>query len=171
MLSKDISSIKKILIVGDSGRGKSTLAKSLSQKLKIRHYSTDDFYWKTKFSIPEDKQVSIKNICKIYSRASWIIEGSTRSLIKEGLGKSDIIFYLIYPNLLSQFWSLLRRKLTRKEEHWINLLRLYKHLIQKRYKIGPQKNKLRLNEMIDPFKNKTTELHSFNEINQLLKKI
>lgn len=166
----EINSYKKILIVGDSGRGKSTLAKSLSQKLNIRHYSTDDFYWKTKFTIPENKKINIKNISKIYRRDSWIVEGSTRSLIKEGIVKSDIIIHLVYPNLFSQFWTLFRRKPTRKEEHWLDLFKLYKHLICKRYKIGPQKDKVGLDEMLYPLKKKVIRLSSFGEIDQFLEK-
>lgn len=170
MPGKIITNSKKILIVGDSGRGKTTFAKTLSQKLNIKYYSTDDFYWKIKFTVPNNKQKSAKKILRIYSKKSWIIEGSTRSLIKEGIIKSDIIFHLVYPNLLSQFWSLFKRKLTREEERWIDLFKLYKHLVQKRYKIGPQKDKIRLDEMIGPFKNKVVKLCSFNQINQLLEK-
>jgi len=166
-----LSKHRKFLIVGDSGRGKSTFAKSLSQKLNIKYHSTDGFYWKTKFTVPNNKQKSIKEISKIYSKESWIVEGSTRSLVEEGILKSDIIFHLTYPNLLSQFWILFKRSLTRKKENWFNLFKLYKHLIHKRYKTGPQKNKLGLDEMLDPFKNKVIKLHSFSEIDQLLKKV
>jgi len=37
---------KKIIIIGDAGRGKSTLASKLSKKLNISYYSTDDFFMK-----------------------------------------------------------------------------------------------------------------------------
>jgi len=47
---------KKILIVGDYGRGKTTLAQKLSRKLGIPYYSTDDFYWEKKFSKKQDKE-------------------------------------------------------------------------------------------------------------------
>ena len=121
MPSKGDFSFKKILIVGDSGRGKSTFAKVLSQKLNIKQFSTDDFFWKEKYTQAEDKKTSIKNISKIYNQESWIVEGATRSLIREGIEKSDQIICLVYPNLFSQFWTLLKRKLTRQEETWINL--------------------------------------------------
>lgn len=35
---------KKILIIGASGRGKTTFAKILSEKLSITYYETDDFF-------------------------------------------------------------------------------------------------------------------------------
>lgn len=168
MTDKNFHGFKRILIVGDSDRGKSTLAVALAKKLGIKNYSTDDFYWKVKFTVPEEKQISIDNISKIYQQKSWIVEGSTRSLIKEGIDKSDIIIHLVYPNLLSQFWHLFLKNLTRENEKLINLLRLYRHLIYKKYKIGPQKDKTGLEEMLVSFKNKMVKLKSFREINNFI---
>ena len=160
--------IKRILIVGDSGRGKSTLAKKLSEKLNIKHHSTDDFFWKVKFTVATDKAISIRNISKIYDKESWIVEGSTRSLIKEGIERSDQIIHLVHPSLVSQFWTLFKRKLKRNEETWMNLLGLYKHLIKKRFKFGEQKGKMSLDEMLEPFSQKIVKLKSFKEIDDFL---
>jgi len=171
MLSKDTTRVKKILIVGDSGRGKSALAKALSQKLNIKHYSTDDFFWKVKYTEKADRQTSLKKISSIYNQRCWIVEGATRSLIKEGIEKSDQIVYLVYPNLLSQFWILFKRKLTRQEETWTNLFNFYKHLICKKYKLGPHKGKIRIHEMLKPFSRKVTKLHSFKEIDDFVQKL
>lgn len=137
---------KRILIVGDSGRGKSNLAMKLGKKLGIQHHSTDDFFWKVKFSLPEDKNKSLENISKIYKKVSWIIEGSTRSLIQEGIEKSDQIIHLIHPNLIHQYWTLFKRKLTRREETWSNLFNLYIHLFKKKYKLGEHKGRATLEE-------------------------
>lgn len=162
---------KKILIVGDSGRGKSTLAKELSEKLSIKFYSTDNFYWRKKFTIPESKEISHQKISKIYNQNSWIVEGATRGLVKCGLDKADIIIYLGYKNLTSQFWVLFKRNLTRKEENLSNLFNLYKHLICKKYKIGSQKNKESIEEMLKPFSDKTIKLNSFKEIDNFIQKL
>ena len=51
---------KKILIMGVSGRGKTMLALKMSEILHIKNYSTDDFLYKIKFSLKEDKDESIK---------------------------------------------------------------------------------------------------------------
>lgn len=171
MSKKRNLNFKKILIVGDSGRGKSTFAKALSKKLNIKEYSTDDFYWKEKYTVAMDKEISIKNISKIYNQKFWIVEGATRSLIREGIEKSDKIICLVYSNIFSQFWTLFKRKLTRKEETWGNLFDLYKHLFCKKYKLGQQKNKESIEEMLKPFSDKTIKLSSFKEIDNFIEKI
>lgn len=159
---------KRILIVGDSGRGKSSLAKKLGEKLGIQYHSTDDFFWKIKFSLPEDKNICLENISKVYKKVSWIVEGSTRSLIQEGLEKSDQIIHLIHPSLIHQYWILFKRKLTR-EETWPNLFNLYIHLFKKKYKLGEHKGRATLEEMLQPYTNKIIKLKSFQEIDEFLK--
>ena len=56
----------KILIVGDAGRGKSTLALNISKKLGIPHYSTDDFYYEVKFTKVRNRPESITKISEIF---------------------------------------------------------------------------------------------------------
>jgi len=162
---------KRLLIIGDSGRGKTSLARMLSKKLKIKQYSTDDFFWKTKFTVAEDKKTSVKNIAQVYNQNSWIVEGTTRSLIKDGIEKSDIILYLVYPSILSQFLTLFKRKLSRKEERWRDLLELCIHLIDKKYGLRKEKGKIRLKEMIKLCEAKVITLHSFKEIDQFVDRL
>ena len=56
---------KKILILGDAGRGKTTFAEKLSKKISIPYYSTDDFFWKVKFTEANDKAKSVEEISNI----------------------------------------------------------------------------------------------------------
>lgn len=170
-MSEEIDKHKRILIVGDSGRGKTFLADALSEKLTIKSYSTDDFFWKVKFTVPEDKQKSIEEISKIYRQKSWIVEGSTRSLISEGIDKADVVIHLVYPNIFAQFWTLFKRNLGRKEESLLDLLRLFKHLLFKRYKIGAQSGKEGIDKMLVPYKNKVILFSSFDEINNFVERL
>ena len=117
-----LKNVKKIMIIGDSDRGKTTLARKLSEKIKIRYYSIDDFYQEVKFSKKFDRLESIKKIDKIYSTSSWIVDGTARHLIKTGLKKSNLIIYLSYRFLLSQYYVLFKRYLSRKEETFIEFL-------------------------------------------------
>lgn len=158
----------KILIVGDSGRGKTTLAQRLSEKLGIEKHSTDDYFWKVKFTLMEDKGIALEKIVQIYQKPHWIMEGSTRGFIEPGLETASLIIYLGHKNLLSQYWVLFKRFLTRDEEKLINLLRLYLHLFFKRYKLGGHRNRPTLLEMIKPYEQKVTKLFSFKDIDNFI---
>ncbi len=160
---------QKILILGDAGRGKSTFAQRLSDRTEIPHYSTDDFFWKVKFTEANNKEESVREISKIYAQDSWIIEGTTRRLIKEGLEKSDVIYYLKFKNIFSQYLSLIRRKFKRKHESFKDLLGLLKHVTYKKYKKNYSQD-LPLETMIEPYKNKVAELSSYKEINDFFQR-
>ena len=59
---------EKIIIIGDAGRGKSTLASKLSEKLNIPCYSTDDYFYEVKFTKPRDRQEALSQISNIYKQ-------------------------------------------------------------------------------------------------------
>jgi adenylate kinase family enzyme len=78
----NVQNCKKILIVGDAGRGKSTLAKNLSQKLGIKHFELDDLFWLKKYSVKRTDDEQNKLVMDLLDKEySWIIEGSTRHMV------------------------------------------------------------------------------------------
>lgn len=158
----------RFIIIGDAGRGKSVLALKLSKRLHIKHYSTDDFYWKKKFTQPENKQVSTGKISKIYKTKEWIVEGTTCWLLDLGLDSADIIIYLKYKNIVFQWLSLFKRYLTEKDASLKETLSLMKHVFYKRYKLGYKKGKMTHQEAISLHRNKVIELHSFREIDDFV---
>ena len=155
---------RRILIIGDSGRGKSTFAPKLSQKLNLPVYSTDDFFWKIKFSEPNDRQESIKKIEKIYLTDDWVVEGGTIHLIRSGLDRADVIINLIFRNIIQQWWSLIKRNRDRKYE---NLMRHLTYVTCKRFGIGNTKEKAK-RELLKPYSDKILTLKSYKEMNDLL---
>jgi len=162
---------KRILILGDSGRGKSTFAQKLSNKLGIPFYSTDDFYWKTKFTEQNNKQQSMENIGKIYEKDEWIVEGGTRHLTEKGMELADTIYLLEFNNILAQYYFLIRRSLNRKHERLIDLYKLLKHNTYKKYKKNYGNHFPKINEMLKPYENKVIHLCSLREINNYLDSI
>lgn len=160
--------INKILIVGDACRGKSTLALSISEKLGIPHYSTDDFYYEVKFIKVRNKQESIDMISKIFQNDKWIIEGTTEHLVKHGLESSDIIINLKYKSIFTQWLALLKRYLKRDNETLRGSFKLMKHVLYKRYGWGYRKGKLTPSELVSPYKDKVITLHTFKEINNFI---
>ena len=159
---------KKILILGDAGRGKTTFAEKLSKKISIPHYSTDNFFFKVKFTVVNDKAKSVEEISHVYKQDKWIMEGTTRRLIQEGLEKADIIYLLKFKNIIYQYYFLIKRKFGRKHESFGGLWQLLKHVTYKKYKNGYGNHTPPLHELLEPYKNKVVELNSMKEIDQLL---
>lgn len=166
-LSKD----KRIIIVGDSCRGKTTFAKNLSKKLKIKTYFGDDFYFIKKYTIQRDKKESVKKISKIYEKNSWIVESSTKALLEPGLKKADLIIHLKHKYLINQLFLLFRRGFKRKDELLIDTLKLSRHLFYRRYKLSYEKNIIQMDEFLKPYKNKVVVLNSFRKMNEFLNEV
>ena len=160
--------LNRILIVGDAGRGKSSLASKISAKLGIPHCSTDDFYYEIKFSKVRDRNESIENIKKIFQNEKWIIEGTTKHLIEPGLHSADKIIHLKYKNIPTQWLILIKRHFKRENETIGGLYKLMKHVLYKKYHLGYRKGKLTPAEIINPHKHKVITLSSFKEINDFI---
>jgi adenylate kinase family enzyme len=162
---------KKILILGDAGRGKTTFADKLSKKISVPHYSTDDFFYKIKFSVVNDKEKSVEEISHVYKQNEWIMEGTTRRLVREGLDKADVIYLLEFNHILNQYYFLIKRKFRRKHESFAALWGLLKHVTYKRYKKGYGNHTPPLKELLEPYKTKVIKLNTIKEINQCLESI
>lgn len=156
--------LQKIIIIGDAGRGKSHLAAKMSDKLGLPKYSTDDYFYEIKFSKPRDKQQSIDDIAQVYLEEKWIVEGTTKHLLDAGLESADLIIYLKYKNILSQWMMLLKRHMHRKEEKLSEVVGLMIHVFKKRYGLGYKKGKMTHSQVVAPYKDKLVVLTSFRQI-------
>lgn len=163
--------MNRILILGDSSRGKTTLAKKLSQKLIIPYYSTDDFYWRKKYTIKADEKEGRQKVMKVYKRKKWIVEGTSKGLIKPGLHKADTILWLVHKSVIKQILLFTKRHLKRKDESIKEYLELCKHFIYRKYRIGYEKNKEQYEDILKKYKTKTIKLSSFKEINVFIKNL
>ena len=57
-----------ITISGNAGSGKSTVAKILAEKLKLKHYSSGDFMRK----IAQDHDMSLHELSKVAEKEDWV---------------------------------------------------------------------------------------------------
>jgi adenylate kinase family enzyme len=156
--------IKKIIITGDAGRGKSTLAGKLAKKLDIPHYSTDDFYYEVKFTKMRSREDSAKAIAGVYQEEKWIVEGATEHMIEAGLPHADLIVCLKHKNIFAQWAYLLRRHFSQDNETVGDLWEFMRHVYYKRYSLGYRKGQPTIHEFIAPYREKVVTLSSFKEM-------
>ena len=163
--------INKIIITGDAGRGKSTLASKLAQKLGIPHFSTDDFYYEVKFTKMRSKEDSTQAIAEVYEGDKWIVEGATEHMIEPGLESADLVICLKHNNLFAQWAYLLRRHFSQDNETVGDLWEFMRHVYYKRYSIGYRKGQPTIHEFIAPYNEKVVTLSSFKEMEQFFQSL
>lgn len=94
--------MSKIYIIGPVGSGKTTLAKKLSNELKIKYYELDNVVWQYNESgdIKRDK-TEIDSLFKgIIQQDNWIIEDVGRGRFKDAVCIADAVIYIKLPRIL-----------------------------------------------------------------------
>lgn len=88
---------KKILVIGISASGKSTLARQLGEKIKREVIFVDSIIWLPGWKYIGDNAF-VEEIRKILNRPDWLLEGWIESSIKdEVFSAADTIIYLDHP--------------------------------------------------------------------------
>jgi len=111
---------RRIVIVGTSSTGKTTLARKLSERLKIPHRELDSFYWQAGWT-PLDREVFRERVREFISQPQWITDGNYQSLASDiTWSRATHIIWLDYKLLLilKQFFSRSIRRSLKKEELW-----------------------------------------------------
>ena len=99
----------KIAIIGSSGAGKTTLAKKISSRLKVKVYHLDRFFWQPDW-IRESGERRIDTLKGFVQKRQWIIEGTYLNSSELHLNEADIIIFLDMPPFLC-FWRIIMRHL------------------------------------------------------------
>lgn len=106
--------MKRIFIFGIAGSGKTTLAKKLSEKLKINHYDLDEIYFKKDEFIRRTEKNRKKLISKIVKNKNWIVEGAhTGEWVYPILKKADLVI-ILKTNIIKCKYRTLARYFKRK---------------------------------------------------------
>jgi adenylate kinase family enzyme len=112
---------QRIIVVGTSGSGKSTMAKSIAINRQIPRIELDSLFWKSNWEETPDEEFIGKiraALCEVGD--SWVLDGNYSRTQHITWPLADTIVWLDYPRRLS-FSRLVKRTLTRvftREELW-----------------------------------------------------
>lgn len=99
--------MKRILVLGICGAGKSTIARELQVKLSLPLYHLDQIFWQPGWK-SIDKDELKQQVLKIVETEEWIIDGGYLSSIHERLPRADTVV-IREMSRYRALWRVLRR--------------------------------------------------------------
>lgn len=88
--------MKKIIVIGCPGSGKSTFSRKLGEKLNIPVYHLDMLFWNRDKTTVDD-ETFMKRLNEVLSKDQWIIDGHYMKTLEHRIKSCDTIFYLDMP--------------------------------------------------------------------------
>jgi adenylate kinase family enzyme len=110
---------RRIVVVGTSASGKTTLARRLARKLHILHVGLDGLHWEPNWTEAPD-EVFRERTLKALQGEGWSVDGNYSQVRDIVWSRADTVVWLDYP-LQAILWRLtLRtfRRIFRREELW-----------------------------------------------------
>jgi adenylate kinase family enzyme len=102
--------MRKVLVVGSGGAGKSTFARRLARLLKVEVIHLDAFHWNAGW-VETPKDVWAETVAELTRRDAWVMDGNYSGTLDIRLRACDTLIFLDMPRLVC-FRRVLQRRLT-----------------------------------------------------------
>jgi adenylate kinase family enzyme len=99
--------MRRVLVIGPGGAGKSTLANQLGELLKIEVLHLDQFYWHPGW-IETPKPEWLKTVEGLLRRDAWIMDGNYSGTLDVRLQACDTVIFLDMARTLC-LWRVMKR--------------------------------------------------------------
>ena|SRR3989344_1088699 len=111
--------MKKIIVIGTTGSGKSLVAKELAQKLSVPYIQMDHLFWEPNWRQSSDEDF-MKRVTESVQQTNWVLDGNYGKTHHLTWSHADTIIWIDFPFWLT-FYQNLKRGISRaitQEELW-----------------------------------------------------
>ena len=110
--------MKRVIIIGCPGSGKSTFARELHARTNLPLYYLDMLYWNAdRTTVP--KAEFRRRLGEVLEKDSWIIDGNYGSTMEMRMAVCDTVFFLDYPTEVCLAGIEARRGKVRPDMPWV----------------------------------------------------
>ncbi len=104
--------MKKILVIGPAGSGKTVFSRELGNKTGIPVFHLDSLYWKPGWE-PSSQEEWEGIIKKLVNKPTWIIDGNFSRTLDYRLEKADTVFFFDFQRRINLYRAVKRRVMYR----------------------------------------------------------
>lgn len=160
--------MKKILVIGCPGSGKSTFARELSRILGIEVIHLDMLFWNADKTTVE-KEIFLSRLGEVMKKDSYIIDGNFSSTMEWRMSECDTVFFLDLPTDVCIESVRARRGKMRPDIPWIETEEdaEFMEFIES----FNEKRRPMILELIEKYKKETITFTSRDEVNEYIERL
>jgi len=110
---RDSKGMRRVLVIGSGGAGKSTFARRLGARLGLPVEHLDASYWKPGW-VETPKEEWRRRVEQLVEGDSWVIDGNYSGTLEVRLAACDTVVFLDLPRRVC-IWRVLKRVLTYRD--------------------------------------------------------
>ena len=88
--------MKRILVIGCCGAGKSTFSKNLTEATGLPLYHLDRIFWSPNW-VEQERSIFLQKMDAWLAQERWIIDGNYTRTLDRRISKADTIFFFDFP--------------------------------------------------------------------------
>jgi adenylate kinase family enzyme len=99
--------VKRVLVIGSGGAGKSTLARRLGERLSLEVIHLDAYHWRPGWVEPPKEEWNA-TVEELLRREAWVMDGNYSGTLDARLVACDTVVFLDLPRAVC-LWRVMKR--------------------------------------------------------------